>query len=156
SRLCPGRACQGLIGSGEGRLVRFTTLIVRNVLNRPVRALLTVIGLAIAIAAVVLLMGISWNFERSFLAIFSSKGIDMVIVHAGISNQLSSSLDVRLADRLLRTDGVADVTPSLVDTVAFEDRNLASVLVNGWVPGGLLFRGIRILSGEPLRTDDPR
>ena len=40
-----------------------------------------------------------------------------------------------LADRLRQIEGVADVAPSLVDTVAFEDKNLASVLVNGWVPG---------------------
>jgi putative ABC transport system permease protein len=134
--------------------LRFVTLIAKNVLNRPVRTALTAIGLSVAIAAVVVLVGISVNFERSFLAIYRSKGIDMVVVHAGSSNQLSSSLDVRLADRLRQIDGVADVAPTLVDTVAFEDRNLASVLVNGWEPDSLLFKGIRILSGRPLRRGD--
>ncbi len=43
---------------------------------------------------------------------------------------------------------MADVAPSLVDTVAFEDKNLVSVLVNGWVPGSILFRGIRMLEGR--------
>ena len=131
--------------------MRFITLILKNVLNRAVRTALTAIGLSVAIAAVVILVGISWNFERSFMAIYSSKKIDLVVVHAGSSNQLSSSLDVRLADRLRQIDGVADVAPSLVDTVAFEDKNLASVLVNGWEPESLLFRGIRILDGRPLQ-----
>jgi putative ABC transport system permease protein len=130
------------------------TLIAKNVLNRPVRTALTSIGLSVAIAAVVILVGISWNFELSFLAIYRSKGIDMVVVHAGSSNQLSSSLDVRLADRLKQIDGVADVAPTLVDTVAFEDKNLASVLFNGWEPVSLLFNGIRILSGRSLRRGD--
>ncbi len=134
--------------------MRFSTLILKNVLNRAVRTTLTAIGLSVAIAAVVILVGISWNFERSFMAIYSSKKIDLIVVHAGSSNQLSSSLDVRLADRLRQIDGVADVAPSLVDTVAFEDKNLASVLVNGWEPESLLFRGIRILDGRPLRKDD--
>jgi putative ABC transport system permease protein len=134
--------------------VHFATLIGRNVLNRPVRTALTAIGLSVAIAAVVILVGISWNFERSFLAIYRSKGIDLVVVHAGSSNQLSSSLDVRLADRLRRIEGVADVAPSLLDTVAFEEKGLASVLVNGWEPGSLLFRGIRILDGRPLERGD--
>ena len=75
--------------------MRFMSLIVKNVLHRPVRTLLTTLGLAIAIAAVTILVGISWNFERSFLAIYNSKGIDLVVVHAGSSNQLSSSLDER-------------------------------------------------------------
>jgi putative ABC transport system permease protein len=136
--------------------MHFVTLIARDVLNRPVRTALTAIGLSVAIAAVVILVGISWNFQRSFLAIYRSKGIDLVVVHAGSSNQLSSSLDVRLADRLRQIDGVADVAPSLVDTVAFEDRNLASVLVDGWEPGSLLFHGIRILSGRALEPGDDR
>ena len=134
--------------------MRFITLIVKNVLNRAVRTALTAIGLSVAIAAVVILVGISWNFERSFMAIYRSKQIDLIVVHAGSSNQLSSSLDVRLVDRLRQIDGVADVAPSLVDTVAFEDKNLASVLVNGWEPESLLFRGIRILDGRPLRRGD--
>ena len=131
--------------------MRFITLIVKNVLNRPVRTGLTAIGLSVAIAAVIILVGISWNFERSFMAIYQSKKIDLIVVHAGSSNQLSSSLDVGLADRLQKIEGVADVAPTLVDTVAFEEQNLASVLVNGWEPESLLFRGIRILEGRPLR-----
>src|SRR5262249_16115334 len=134
--------------------MRFITLIGKNVLNRPARMALTAMGLSVAIAALVLLVRISCNFERSFRAIYRSKGIDLVVVHAGSSNQLSSSLDVRLADRLRQIDGVADVAPTLVDTVAFEDKNLASVLVDGWEPGSLLFRGIRLLSGRPLRRED--
>ncbi len=131
-------------------------LIAKNVLNRPVRTGLTAFGLSIAISAVIILVGISWNFERSFMAIYRSKRIDLIVVHAGSSNQLSSSLDVRLADRLKQVEGVADVAPTLVDTVAFEEQNLASVLVNGWLADSLLFRGIRILEGRALKPGDQR
>ena len=93
--------------------MRFITLIAKNVLHRPVRTVLTTVGLAIAIAAVIILVGISWNFESSFLAIYSTKGIDLVVVRAGSSNQLSSSLDVKMGDRLRQIEGVADVAPSL-------------------------------------------
>jgi putative ABC transport system permease protein len=136
--------------------VRFITLIAKNVFHRPVRTILTTVGLAIAIGAVIILVGISWNFERSFLAIYNSKGIDLVVVHAGSSNQLASSLDAKMADRLRQIDGVADVAPSLVDTVAFEDKNLVSVLVNGWEPGSLLFNGLRVLSGRALQPGDDK
>lgn len=132
----------------------FITLIVRNATNRPMRTALTAIGLSVAIAAVIILVGISWNFERSFAAIYRSKRIDLIAVHAGSTNQLSSSLDAKLVDRVRQIEGVADASPTLVDTVAFEDRNIASVLVNGWVPESLLFRGIRILDGRSLRPGD--
>jgi putative ABC transport system permease protein len=134
--------------------VRFTTLIAKNVWHRPVRTALTTLGLSIAIAAVIILVGISWNFERSFLAIYQSKKIDLIVVRAGSSNQLSSSLDEPLADRLKQIEGVAEVAPSLMDTVAFEEHNLASVLVDGWVAGSLLFRGIRVLDGRLLGPGD--
>ena len=91
--------------------MRFITLIAKNVLHRPVRTVLTTVGLAIAIAAVVILVGISWNFEQSFLAIYRTKGIDLVVVRAGSSNQLSSSLDVKMGDRLRKIEGVAEVSP---------------------------------------------
>jgi len=136
--------------------VRFITLIAKNVLHRPVRTVLTTVGLAIAIAAVIILVGISWNFENSFLTIYRTKGIDLVVVRAGSSNQLSSSLDVHLDDTLRRIEGVAEVSPSLVDTVGFEEKNLVSVLVNGWVPGGILFRGLRLIDGRALQEGDQK
>ena len=54
-------------------------LIAKNVLNRPVRTVLTAVGLSVAIAAVIILVGISWNFERSFLAIYRAKKIDLIV-----------------------------------------------------------------------------
>jgi putative ABC transport system permease protein len=136
--------------------VHFSSLIIKNVLHRPVRTILTTVGLAVAIAAVIILVGISWNFENSFLAIYRTKGIDLVVVRAGASNQLSSSLDIRMEERLRKIEGVADIAPSLVDTVGFEDKNLVSVLVDGWVPGSILFRGIRLLEGRALEPGDKK
>jgi putative ABC transport system permease protein len=136
--------------------MQFTSLILKNVLHRPVRTILTTLGLAIAIAAVTILVGISWNFEKSFLTLYNSKGIDLVVVRAGNSNQLSSSLDEKMADRLRQIDGVAEVAQSLVDTVAFEQENLVSVLVDGWVPGSILFRGIKLLEGRALKPGDDK
>ncbi|MBX6313187.1 MAG: ABC transporter permease [Isosphaeraceae bacterium] len=132
------------------------TFIARNLLGRPVRTALTALGLAVAVAAVMLLTGISWGFERSFLAIYRSRGIDLVVVRAGISDQLSSNLDEDLADVLRAIPGVEALSPSLMDAVSFEEANLVSVLANGWEPGGLLARGLRILKGRALRPGDGR
>ncbi len=136
--------------------MRFITLIAKNVIHRPVRTVLTTVGLAIAISAVVILVGISWNFERSFMAIYETKGIDLVVVRAGSSNQLSSSLDLKMGDQVRKIEGVAEVSPSLVDTVGFEEKNLVAVLVNGWVPGSALFRGVRVTDGRTLKEGDDK
>jgi putative ABC transport system permease protein len=134
--------------------MRFLTLISRNLLRRRTRTLLTVTGLAVAIAAVLDLVGIAWNFERSFMTLFQGKGIDLVVVRAGTSNQLSSTLEQKLGDRLRAIEGVAQVAPSLMDAVGFEQANIASALINGWESGSLLFRGSRILGGRQFRPGE--
>ena len=136
--------------------MRFSTLIARNMLNRSVRTALTVLGLSVGIAAVMVLTGIAWGFERSFMAIYRTKGIDLVVVRAGISNQLSSNLDATVGDEIRAVAGVVDATPSLIDSVSFEEKNLVSVLANGWEGGSRLFRGVRMLAGRSLRPGDGR
>ncbi len=136
--------------------MRFTTLIARNLLRRGVRTILTVVGLGIGIAAVVALLGIAWGFERSFLAINEAKGIDLVVVRAGVSDKLTSNLDEAIGGRLRRMKGVRAVAGSLMDVVSFEEANLVSVLINGWEPGSLLFRGIRVLEGRALEPGEGR
>jgi len=134
--------------------MRFTTLIVRNLVRRGVRTLLTVVGLSIGIAAVVAMLGIAWGFERSFLAINEAKGIDLMVVRAGVSDKLTSSLDESLEGTLKRIPGVKTVAGSYMDVVSFEDANLVSVLVNGWEPNSILFQGIRLIGGRTLIPGD--
>jgi putative ABC transport system permease protein len=136
--------------------MRFTTLIVKNLFRRGIRTLLTVVGLAIGISAVVAMMGIAWGFERSFRAIQESKGIDLMIVRAGVSDQITSNLSESLSEKLRKVPGVRSVASSLMDTVSFERANLVSVLVNGWEPSSLLFRGVRVLKGRAFERGDGR
>jgi putative ABC transport system permease protein len=136
--------------------MRFATMIARNVLRRRARSALTVIGLGIGVAAVVSLLGTAWGFERSFLTIYESKGIDLVVIKAGVGDRLTSNLDASLASKIKQVPGVRDAVGSLTDVVSFDEANLASVLVNGWEPGSLLFRGIRVTDGRALRPDDTR
>jgi putative ABC transport system permease protein len=134
----------------------FSTFILRNMLGRPARTVLTVLGVGVGIAAVVILTGISWGFERSMAAIYRSRGIDLVVVRAGLSDQLSSNLDERLGETIRAAPGVEAVAPSLMDAVSFEEANLASVLADGWEPGGLLIRGLRLVDGRALEPGDTR
>jgi putative ABC transport system permease protein len=129
-------------------------MIVRNMLNRKARTILTVLGLSVGISAVMILTGVARGFEKSFLAIYQSKGIDLVVVRGGINNQLSSNLQASLAKQVRAVNGVADVALSLTDTISFESKNLVSVLANGWEGDSRLFNGIRVLQGRKLKPGD--
>ena len=41
-----------------------------------------------------------------------------------------------------------------LDVVSFEEANLTSVLVNGWKPDSMLFKGVRVLRGRTIRPGD--
>jgi len=87
-------------------------------------------------------------------AIYRSRGIDLIVVRAGLSDQLSSNLDEKRIGTIREVPGVETVAPSLMDAVAFEEANLASVLANGWEPGGLLIDGLKVIDGRALKPGD--
>jgi len=137
--------------------MRFWNLIVRNVVRQRTRSALTVVGVAIAVATVVALVGVATSFERSFRQVYDERGVDLVVVRAGASQRLNSALDETLGDRIRQLPGVREVIPGLVDVVTFEDRGLYGVLVNGWQPGTLsLEHGFKLLAGRLLQPGDTR
>ncbi len=63
--------------------MHFVTFIVKNLLRRPARSLLTIVGLAVAICAVVSLVGVATGFEQSFMEVYTQRGIDLVVQRGG-------------------------------------------------------------------------
>ena len=136
--------------------MRFISLIAKNVMHRPVRTVLTTVGLAIAISAVDHPGRDLLEFRKLVPGDLPDQGDRP---GRRPRRQLQSALQqpgYQDGGQLRKIEGVADVAPSLVDTVGFEEKNLVSVLVNGWVPGSLLFRGIRVLEGRALKAGDEK
>ena len=136
--------------------MRFTTLIARNLFRRGVRTGLTILGLGVGVSAVVSLLGISWGFERSFMAVYEAKEIDLIVTKAGVGDRLSSFLDESVGAEIEKVPGVKQAEGSLVDTTSFEEAHLSTVVISGWVPGGLLFKGLRMLEGRTLEPGDKK
>jgi putative ABC transport system permease protein len=135
----------------------FATFLLKNLVRRKARSLLTILGIAVAIGAVVTLRGISYGFERSFRANFERRGIDLVVVASGIPDQLQSNLDEKIGPRIARIEGVRRVSTGLLEVVNIErGDSVISTLVNGWPPGGAQFDDLTILSGRALQPEDSR
>jgi putative ABC transport system permease protein len=134
--------------------MRFTSIALRNITRRGGRTLLTMLGVAIAVATVVTLLGVATGFERAFLDLYRRRGADLVVVRAGAMDQLTSSIDLALADRLRALPHVRQVAAELVDTVAYEDLDLFGVNIQGWDPDSFLFDKLELTSGRKLTADD--
>lgn len=60
----------------------FLTLVIKNLLRRRSRSLLTIVGIAIGIAAVVALTSLAWGFERGLENVYTARGTDLIVTKA--------------------------------------------------------------------------
>lgn len=134
----------------------FLTFVLKNLLRRKVRSLLTSSGVGIAVAAVVALVGIAQNFERALMELYTRRGVDLMVVRSGTSQRAGSSLPEKVGPMIQGLDGVHKVTPGLMDFISFEQRQLISVPIQGWAPDSFLFDDIKFLGGRRLEKKDER
>ncbi|MBX7168197.1 MAG: ABC transporter permease [Pirellulales bacterium] len=137
--------------------MRFSTVILKNLLRSPARSLLTVCGAAVAIGTLVALVGIARNFQQALRNVYDERGVDLVVTRAGASQGLNSAIDESLTDQIARLPGVAEVTGGLIEVVSYEDQQLYGVLVHGWRVDSQPLRELRVLpGGRRLAAGDAR
>ena len=90
------------------------TIAGRNAWRRPARSAPTACGLAIAVAAVVALVGVSESLESSFLDLYMRPGADLVVQRRGGAVQLSKGIKLAVGDEMRRIPGVRDIIGGLV------------------------------------------
>jgi putative ABC transport system permease protein len=134
--------------------MQFSAFIWRNLLRRPVRSGLTIVGLSVAVAAVVALVGISDGFSRQYQELYDHRGVDLVVQKVGSSAELNNSLPEDLAESIRKIPHVKECNGGLMDVVSFPERDLLAVIINGWPADSPLFRDRTMLSGRFPTADD--
>jgi putative ABC transport system permease protein len=134
--------------------MQFLAFIWRNLLRRPVRSVLTIVGLSVAVSAVVALVGISDGFSRQFQELYEHRGIDLVVQKVGSSAELNNGLPEDFGERINGIPRVKEVMAGLMDVVSFPDHDLTAVIINGWPPGSPLFKDREMIKGRlPVAGD---
>ena len=128
--------------------MRFTELIQKNVIRRKLRSTLTAGGVAVAIATVVTLVGVSQGFQRSATESFQSHGVDMVVVRAGAVQRTASSLSEQLRRRLARMESVADVIPALTERVSLGSGGPLGISIHGWPADSKVWQTLKVVKGR--------
>jgi putative ABC transport system permease protein len=133
----------------------FFTFIIKNVLRRPVRSILTGIGVALAVGVVVALVGISDSFVSSFLQLYQRRKVDLIVVQAGKTDRLLSILDQQaVTPRLKSLPGVQIVSPALMEIVELPGTGLISIPVQGWTADSFMFKEFKLISGRFFQPSD--
>ena len=132
----------------------FVTFLLANLWGRRTRSLLTLSGVAIAVAAVVSLLGVVRGFESSLLEVYEKKGIDLLVHQAGRVQMTSSVLPERLAEPISQLPGVRAAYPSLIDVLSLIEDDMMGVPIQGWPVGSQPLQRLNISEGRVFGPDD--
>jgi putative ABC transport system permease protein len=136
--------------------MRFSTFVVKNIIRRRVRSSLTIIGVAVAVGAVVALVGIAIGFEQSFLKIYQRQNVDLIVQQSGAKQKLLSALPEALGDRIAALPGVKTVYSGLLDWIDMDELKPIGLLVQGLQPNSPLFNNWKVIAGRKLQQGDAK
>jgi putative ABC transport system permease protein len=134
--------------------MEFTQVILKNLRRRSNRTLMTVVGLAVAVMAVTTLWNIAWGYAESAGNYYATRGTDIVVVRAGVSNRLTSSLRADLLPRLAAVPGVASVDGNLTEMVSLGESQLIGIPLRGLDFSDGSPRQFSIADGHTLEAKD--
>jgi putative ABC transport system permease protein len=134
----------------------FLEVIAKNLMRRKTRTLLTIAGLAAAVATSTALLSSAWSFASSSRDFYSSRGVDVVVCRAGVSERITSSLSAALAGRLRALPDVAWAEGSLTEMVSLGERALIGIPMHGVDPAGPTAEKLELTSGRKLAAGDHR
>lgn len=155
SRLAPVEAMRAEAGAGV-RWGLFSRLLaplmrgpaLRNLLRRPARSMMTVVGLGVGVGLIVALGGIAAGSRQLFTEMLSAGQADVIAEQAGASDATFSAIDERVVDRLRAHPEVRAVSRLLFGTTTVP--GLPFFLVYGLDPREGYLAHYRVTEGRTL------
>ncbi len=117
------------------------------------RSTLTMTGMAVAVTAVVALVGLAEGLSKSMLKLYVDRGVSLIVTRADSVSPLSVTLPVKVSEEIGKLDGVAANCPGLVDFTPIEEFG-EPVGIQGWPPGNYMFNELKMVSGKNLSDED--
>jgi putative ABC transport system permease protein len=127
-------------------------LTLKNLTRRPVRTVLTVLGIGVGIGAVVALLGMARGLSESWSDAYKARGTDLV-VRKGNGLQ-AQPFDSKAIDSVRSIPGLKSATNMLVETMSVEDVPL--MVVSGRELGSFVWEALDIKTGRrPKDATEP-
>ncbi len=120
---------------------------IRNLMRRRTRTTLTALGIAIGVAAMVALGGMSEGMYAVFTQIWRDSQVDLVAMQANVDSDLSA-IDERVGSRLAAMPEVEAVAGTMFLALSTEKTPL--LLLSAYHPRSFVMGHFRIVEGEPL------
>jgi ABC-type antimicrobial peptide transport system permease subunit len=125
-------------------------MIVRNLMRRRTRSVLTLVGIGIAIAAIVALGGMAEGLGQQITGMVGGEHMDLLAIEANISDMQYSSIDERVIKRIAAMSEVESVSGFVLGVIATEDTPLG--IIYGYNPHEQAISHFRIVEGAGLSS----
>jgi ABC-type antimicrobial peptide transport system permease subunit len=123
-------------------------MVWKNLLRRKTRTLLTVIGIAIGVSAVVALGAIAEGFVNSYGTMLSSSGADIIVTQGDAADVILSAVDDNIAPQLMTMPGISKISGVLLGVISTPD--VPYFVVFGLDPREFGIAHYKITSGAPM------
>jgi putative ABC transport system permease protein len=132
--------------------MNFFTIICKNLLRRPARSMLTIVGISIGIGAVVALASVAWGFEAVWVKTYTARGTDMIVTKVTSQSPIPAPFDESREKELAAMPHVAVSSGLLSDLISIEDA--PTVLVFGWKEDSFLWEHLTLVKGRWPKNDE--
>jgi ABC-type antimicrobial peptide transport system permease subunit len=122
-------------------------MVLKNLLRRPMRTLLTLLGIAIGVAAVVALGAMAQGMVVNYGSAIGLSN-DLLVIQANALDPLFSALDDTFETRIQAIPGVENVDPGVYAWIATDE--MPFFLVYGYQPYSPAMGHYRIVEGKPV------
>jgi ABC-type antimicrobial peptide transport system permease subunit len=126
-------------------------MVVRNLMRRRTRSLLTMVGIGFAIAAIVALGGLAEGLGDQITGMIGGGQVDLMAVEANISDMQYSSIDQRIEKQIAAMPEVESVSGFLFGITTTEEMPM--LIIYGHNPYGYAIGRFRIVEGEGLSAN---
>jgi ABC-type antimicrobial peptide transport system permease subunit len=123
-------------------------MALKNLLHRKSRTILTILGIAVGVAAVVALSALADGFVSGYSTLASGSDADLLVMQDDAVDIVFSAVDEQVGQVLAGLPGVKTVS-EMVYTFAATD-SAPYFIVYGYDPDGFAIQHFRIVEGEPL------
>ncbi len=128
-------------------------MILKNLMGRKVRTLLTIFGIAIGVSAVIGLGALSEGFVEGYATLGGGSGADLLVVQKDALDIVFSAVDQDLGPVLSGLSGVRSLTEMIYTFASTE--GIPYFIVYGYDPEGFAIERFKIVAGEPLSAQSP-
>ena len=139
------------------KLLRYLQIALESIMMRKLRSFLTMLGIIIGVASVVLTVGIGRGTASSIAADIASQGTNLLTINAGFTAQNTLTMaDVALLTNAKLHPELVAVAPEYTDSLArlvYQTTSL-EVQATGTIAEYATIRNLPVIKGRFLEQDD--